>query len=251
MSEVSEKTLREEIEAAVTAIFSEKEEEEKRRRTEEALQTSAEAIQDLTESMEFKNEELESKDNEVSNLKEETKSLKAELEAAQQEVDTVKEELATANSAIEDMKKDRAAEQRMVELIELKVAGSDEASQLAKVREMSDEEFDDYKNERVTLRESVVAELKENLENGKEDNSDNHEESEDSSEEEENTSEEEDDSSENANEDEEDETTPPAEINRANAISAALNMEFTPSKDVMSKYAELGKAMAENLTKEK
>ena len=232
--------LREEVQAAVTAIFSEKEEANMRKKTEDALQKSAETIQDLTASQEAKNEELTLKNEKISEMEEKAQSLDAELEAVKQEVESVNEKLVESEKALEEMKKDRAAEKRIVELSEAKVSDSDEASQLEKVREMSDEEFESYKNERISLREAVIAEIK-TLKDKEETITETEEE----------TAEEETAEEENEETSEEEIDTLPANIDPGQVVSAALNMEVIPSKDVMKKYAELGRAMADNMTKQK
>ncbi len=245
-----EDKLKDEIKAAVTSIFSEKEEADMRKKTENALQKSAETIQELTVSLESKNEELEQKDEKLAEAEENTQTLQTELEAAKQEVVDVTEKLTASEKSLEEINKDIAAEKRMTELKTAKVSDSEEGSQLERVREMTDEEFDSYKNERVTLRESVVAEIE--AARVKEESSETDDEAaaaaaaaaeaaSDAASEEEGE----------ASEEELEEGTLPANIDPGQAVSAALNMEIIPSKDVMTKYAELGKAMAENMNKSK
>jgi hypothetical protein len=133
------------------------------------------------------------------------------------------------------MKKDKAAEERMKQLEEAGVSSGSE-SQVAKIREMSDEEFASYKEERVELRNAVIAELEANKEAPAEEAAEEEVEEEAAAEEE---------------AAEEEVETPPAEVDPNKAISAALNMESIPSTDLVSKYAEMGKAMAKLMTGKK
>ena len=176
------------------------------------------------------------------------------------------------------MKKDRAAEVRMADLEDAGVARSDRDSQVTKVREMTDEDFASYKDELVSIREAVVAEL-EKARNEAEANAKAEEEAADKAAEEakkanpfvkkEDMEDEEEDpkkkkgkkkekcSDEDASEDAEDseeaseekEATVPAHITPGQAAMASLNMEYIPSEDLMSKYAKIGEAMAEEFKK--
>jgi len=242
---MDEKT-QQEIKAMVDSFFSEKEEAEVRRKTEEALQRSAETISELTTALEGKNSESEEVATQVEELNTKIAELTSELEAAQDEKASADEKLTEAENTIEEMKKDKAAEARMAELEEAGVASGKEA-QTARVREMADEEFVAYKEERIELRSAVIAEL-ESSEGSEEEGAEEGSEEEGAEE----GSEEEgaEEGSEEGSEEEEVDT-PPAEIDPGQAVSAALNFETVPSSDVMSKYAEMGKAMADIMTGKK
>jgi len=246
--------LREEIQAAVAAIFSEKEEADIRKRTEDALQRSAETIQELTASLETKNDELEKAEEKTTETEERAQGLAAELEAAKQEVVSVKTKLAETEKALEEMKRDIAAEKRIAELKEAKVADADVASQTTKIREMSDEDFTAYKTERVALRAAILAELeaaRKAAEEVKEPEVKADEKAEDKKVDEKKPDEAAAAPEKEVSEEKEEDITPPAKIDPGHAVSAALNMEIIPSEGLKSKYAELGKAMAESLTKRK
>lgn len=237
--------LIQEIKAMVDSFFSEKEEAEVRRKTEEALQKSAETIGELTAALEEKNSESEEVATKLEELEAKVAELQTELEAAQTEKASADDKLAEAEQTIEEMKKDKAAEARIAELEEAGVSSGKEA-QMAKIREMNDEEFAAYKEERIELRNAVIAELESNQpekEVSEEENEEASEESEEASEE---------NNEEEASEEEGEEVdTTPANVDPGHAISAALNFETIPSKDVVSKYAEMGKAMAELMTGKK
>lgn len=235
--------LKKDIAAIVAEIFSAKEEAEMMKKTESALQTSADKIEALTASL----EELTMKHDEVLStiVEHETTAadLESKLEAAEKEIEGANQKLAESEASIEEMKKDRAAELRMSELVTAGVSSSDKEAQEAKVREMSDKDFAAYKVELVSLREAVVAELSKSalLENQEEGEEGGEAEGEDAGEEGEEGE------GENASEGgEEAAAIPPVNIDPGNAISAALNMEILPSKGLTEKYAELGKAMAES-----
>jgi len=233
-----------EIKAMVDSFFSEKEEAEVRRKTEEALQKSAETIGELTAALEEKNGESEEVATKIEELEAKVAELTSELEAAQTEKASAEEKLTEAESTIEEMKKDKAAEERLAQLEEAGVSSGKEA-QLAKIREMDDEEFAAYKEERIELRNAVIAEL----ETSQSEEASEEENEEEASEESEEASEEE--NEEEASEEGDEVDTTPAKVDPGQTVSAALNFETRPSKDVMSKYAELGKAMAENMTGKK
>jgi septal ring factor EnvC (AmiA/AmiB activator) len=231
--------VKKEIEAVVASIFSEKEEEDARTRTEEALSTSASTIEELTNTLESKNAEVSELETKVSETEEKISDLESQLEAAKTETASVTEQLTEANQKMEDMAKDKAADDRMSTLEEAGVARSDRDGQRTKVREMSDEDFASYKDELQSIREAVIAELKATSEEVKEEAKEEEtkeEESEDASEEE--TDEEE------ASEEDEEVATPPANIDPGKAIASALNFEVYPSDDLKKKYGALGDAMA-------
>jgi DNA repair exonuclease SbcCD ATPase subunit len=227
-----EKNLEQEIKEVVTSIFSEKEEADSRRLTEEALNASANTIEELTTTLEGKNSELADLDAKHTDAEERITDLETQLEAAKTEVQTSNEELTETKKQIEDMVKDKAADGRIKDLEEAGVARTDRDGQRSKVREMDDEEFAAYKDELVSIRASIMAELKEAAEEVKE---------EVATEEEEETAEEEE--KEEASEEEEVET-PPANVDPNEAMVAALNLDVFPADEMIKKYGDLGKAMA-------
>jgi len=228
--------LKRDIEAVVAEIFSQNEEAKKIEKTENALNKSAEKISELTTSLEEKNTKEEEINSELSDLKESVKNLTTELEAAQSEVEQSNEKLADAENKIEEMKKDKAAEVRMDELVSVGVALSDKETQTVKVREMDDETFASYKDELISLRKAVEVELK----NTPEESSPEEEGSEEEGSEEEGSEEE-------GSEEEENDDTPPVNVDPNIAVAAAMNLEIQPSDNVVSKYQKLGKAMADNM----
>jgi len=232
--------VRKEIEDAVASIFSEKEEADSRQRTEEALTTSATTIEELTAALEAKNSEVEAVEVSISEATEKISNLESELEAAKTEIETTNESLAEATKQVEDMIKDKAAEDRMADLEGSGVARADKEAQISKIRDMSDEDFASYKDELVSIREAVLAELKEVKQTASEEEA-----------EEEVAEEEAEVEGEEASEEEGEVETPAAEIDPGQALAAALNMEVYPSDDLIKKYGALGKAMAAALTNKK
>jgi len=240
--------LKEDIEAIVTKIFSEKEQSDIRRKTEEALKKSAETISDLTADVEGKNEEIVGLNEEISNLntkaeefEEKIKNLEAELEAAKSEVETSNEKLTEVETALDTMKKEKVAEERMSVLEEAEVV-TDADSQREKVMEMTDEEFSAYKEDRISLRKAVLAKIKVEEEKNKNNKPSNG--TEGGSDTEESAS----GTEESAEEESESEDTAPANVDPNARVEAALNLE-TASDDMLKKYSELGKAMADNMVK--
>jgi len=249
--------LKNEVEAMVADIFSQKEEADQRAKIESTLQKSAETIAELTESLEDKNsKESEAADKQVE-LEEKIENLTSELEAAKKEVTESTEKLTEAENTIEDMKKDKAAELRMSELTEAGVARSDKEAQSAKIREMDDEEFAGYRDELVDLRKSVLEELAKAEETAEETPAEETPaeetpaeetaEADEENEEEEAAAEEEDDETSEEASEEDEEDTPPAEIDPDTAVAAAMNLEVALSDDIMAKYQKMGKAMASRM----
>jgi len=243
--------LKKDVVAMVATIFSQKEEAEQRAETEKALQKSADTIISLTEALEGKNAEGETVASQVTELEAKIEELTSELEAAKKEAGESASKLAESENVIEDMKKDKAAELRMEELTKAGVALSDKDAQMAKVREMEDEAFGSYKEELVSLRSAVEAELSkpetEEVAASEEETQEEEatEETAEAEETEEEVASEEETEEETAEETPEE--TPPAEINPELAVAAAMNMEVTPSDNVLAKYAKLGEAMAERM----
>jgi len=247
--------LKKGIEAAVSDIFSQKEEADQKARTEEALQKSADTITELTEALESRNEKDAETASEVVDLKEKITELESELEAAQTNATEVSEKLAETENTIDEMKKDKAAELRMSDLQEAGVALADKEAQTAKVRDMDDETFASYRDELVAVREAVKAELERSAET--ETQEEVADETAEETPEEETEIAEENDEEEAAEENEEEaseedaDETPPAEINPDTAVAGALNLEVAPSDDMLAKYRKMGEAMASRMNKDK
>ena len=237
--------LKKDIEAVVAEIFSQKEEAEKRGKTEEALQKSAQTIVELTDTLEGKNAHEEELATQVSDLQKQNTELQSKLEAAQKEVEGATAKFAESEKKITEMNKDKAAELRMKDLATAGVTLSNVEGQAVKVREMSDEEFAVYKEELISLRKSVEAELAKSAE-----------------------------AAEKVKQEEEakkvaddaaalaaataaaaaaaatGDVTPPPQVDPKKAVAAAMNLEVKVSDDLMAKYAKLGAAMAQTMVKE-
>jgi hypothetical protein len=238
-----EDKLKTEVEKAVKQIFASKKEDEARKRTEVALIESANTIEALTV--------------ELTSSKESATELSAKLVAAEESVKTLEEEkantvLAAENTVKEqtelvesltkdvakkdaelaDIKQEALATSRMGELVSAGVARDDREAQTSKVKIMSEEEFASYKSELLSVRESILAELK--------------------------TKAEVDaaavvtvDEVVTATDDDDTVATPPANIDPGQSVAAAMNMEIYPSDDLIAQYTAMGKAMAAAMTKEK
>ena len=252
--------LRKDVKAVVAEIFSEKEEAEIRKQTEDALNTSAETIEELTNTLEAKNVEFDELQSKLTESEEKAENLQTELEAAKEELEGTKTKLSESEATLEEMKKDKATELRMSELEKAGVV-SDKEAQANKVREMSDEDFESYKSELESLRAAILAafeksegseeeeaagtEEPESKEAGEESEEGAEAESEEGAE-----SEEESEEASEEGESEEEEAAQPANIDPQHAMSAALNLDIYPDDDMKAKYSKLGKAMANLWTKE-
>jgi len=236
--------LKKDVEVMVSEIFSQKEEAEQRAETEKALQKSADTITELTEALEGKNAADQEVATQINDLETKVTELTSELEAAKKEAEESADKLAESENVIEGMRKDKAAELRMAELVKAGVALSDKDAQTAKVRDMEDEEFGSYKEELVSLRSAVEAELAKADPKGEAASKEETQEEVSAEEkaEEEEVAEEENSEEEEASE--ENEETPPANVDPDTAVAAAMNMEVKPSDNVLAKYAKLGEEMA-------
>ena len=262
------------VATVVESLFNEKEEAEIRRRTEEELKKASSSISDLVAALENKNSEVSEYEEKLSANDVRIKELSSELEAAKKELETANTNLAETVKILDDMKKDRAAEQRMAELEGAGVIRSDRDSQTAKVREMTDEDFASYKDELVSIRQAVVAELEKARTDAETDAKAEEEAAKKAAEEEakkvskkdEEDEEEMDpktgkpmffkkkkekcaeDSSEDASKKDEEEIIP-VQIPMGQVAQASLNMEYLPSEDLKAKYSKLGQAMAKRWNK--
>ncbi len=131
---------------------------------------------------------------------------------------------------------------------ELEKAGvvSDEEAQSTKVREMSDEDFTSYKGELVSIRKAVIAELSKagDGETEEEKAAREKQEQKDADKAAADKAAADKAAAEAAAAEEGGTQTPPANIDPGTAISAALNLEIFPPKEMSEKYDEMGKAMA-------
>jgi chromosome segregation ATPase len=239
-----EDKFKKDVEVLIKAIFSEKEEAAMKQKTEEALQTSANTIDELATALEEKSADLLVKEETVATLTKTVDDLKSELEAAKLETSTVADKLAGVEAELEKMHKDKATEIRMSELEVAGIVRKDKEGQAAKVREMSDEEFASYRDELVSIREAVLAEMEAAKKEADEKAAVAAAEAKVKEEAATKAAAAADSSSNQAIGD-----TPPANIDPTKAVSAALNMEMAPSDDVKNKYNKLGQAMADMFKK--
>ncbi len=221
---MDKEALKKDVEAIVKTIFSEKEEIDKKRLTEEALKDSAKVVTDLTASVEEKDSIISNLEAEISEAAEtiakQVESIdaeKAKVDELTKQLEDVTNKLSASETKVADMEKDMAADARMADLKESKVISTDQKVQREKVREMSDEEFASYKKELVELRSSIEAEIASTAPVVTPDGDTTTVTS--------------------------DVVTPNMDINVDNSAQAALNLEVSPD-DIASKYSELGKAMA-------
>lgn len=244
--------LKNDVEAVVAKIFSEKEETEIRKQTEEALSKAAATIEDLTVSLEAKNSEVSELTEQLSEAKEKATNLETDLEAVKEEIEEAKNRSAELESTLEEIEKDKATALRITELEEAGVI-SDKEAQSSKVREMTDEEFASYKDELAAVRAAIIAELSKSDETEEKVEADTEEKVETEEADVEETEEKEEadtEEKEETEEDAEEKETPPANIDKNQAVEAALNLELAAADDIKNKYQKLGTAMADLLIKE-
>jgi chromosome segregation ATPase len=278
---MDKKELEAQVAAVVANLFNEKEEAEIRKGTEAELQKAAASISELTTALEGKNSEVSGYEVKLSETEARITELTSELEAAKKELETANTNLAETVAKLENFNKDRAAEQRMAELEIAGVTRTDRDSQMSKVREMTEEDFASYKDELVSIRQAVVAELEkardkaeadakaeedaakkaaedkkkgvppwmdEEEEDPKTGKKKKKEKKEKSTEGESSTEESSEEGKEEASETDE-EKTAPAQISMGDVAKASLNLEYLPNKDIVAKYQAMGKAMADKWKK--
>lgn len=265
-----DKELEVQVANVVESLFNEKEEAEIRKRTEAELQKAATSISELAKALEVKNGEVSDYEVKLSESEARIKGLTSELEAAKKESETANTKLAETVTILDNIKKDRATEQRMTELETAGVARADKDSQAKKIREMSEEDFASYKDELVSVRQAVIDEL-EKARNKAESDAKAEEDAAkkavvdkkkvDPNADPDMMDEEEEDpktgkkfmkkkcsvegsveNEETSNKDEE--RTAPAQISMGQVAMASLNMEYLPSEDLKAKYHKMGIEMA-------
>lgn len=258
--------LAQDVQGIVDEIFKQKEEVAMRKQTEDALNKSATKITELATSLEAKDEELSDvmaklveSEAAVSGLSDVNKELEKNLEKATSDFEAEKEVLTkraeTAEKELEDMKKDQLTQARFEELKGEGVSATDEKAiedQVAKIREMEDEDFEAYKVERVELRKAVVAELEASPKEktAEELAAEEAAAAEEGLSDEEKAAKEAEEEAARIKAEEEAAAASDSPIEPMKAMAALLNMETAPSADVLTKYSELGKAMAKKFEKE-
>lgn len=257
--------LTQDVQSIVDSIFKQKEEVAMRQEIEDALHKSADKINELSTSLEAKDGELSESGSKVDELEStvaglsdkvrELETEKESLEKEKSDFEVEKEELIKQSEEVktelENIKKDQLAQTRFEGLKEAGVAATDEKAiedQIDKIREMEEEVFEAYRDERVELRKSVIAELEASSE--EEDEAGEKKGSEEGAEEKGETN------SEGASEEDiaaevEDGGGNAAEesIDPMKAVAAMLNMEITPSEGMRDKYSELGEELAKRFKK--
>ncbi len=284
---MDKKELEVQVATVVESLFNEKEEAEIRKRTEAELQKAASSISELTTALEGKNSEVSEYEVKLSETEARITELASELEAAKKELETANTKLAETVATLENISKDRAAEQRMAELESAGVIRSDRDSQTSKVREMTEEDFASYKDELVSIRQAVVAELEKARDKAEADAKAEEEAAKKAADEAEEAKKKaapaddeknmvmdpktgkpvmdpktgkpmmkkkcsvEESSIEEKEEASEtnEEKTAPAQISMGDVAKASLNLEYLPSEDLVAKYRKLGQAMAKRWNK--
>ena len=219
--------LKDAVAEVVASIFSEKKEEDMRKKAEEALNDSAKVISELTESLEAKTTELatamasiEEYEDKISELGETVKAHADEMEKKDIKISASTEKITTLETKLVAIEQAQLAASRYTELEEAGVARKDKDGQIARIKGLSDEEFASYKAELVSVRESVLASIEEK---GSDDSS---------------------------SDDSDGVDTPPANVAKSGKEQAAMNME-SGSKKIEDRYAELGKVLAARWTGKK
>jgi len=237
------------VKKIVEGIFSEKEQANQIKKTQETLSESASTISKLTEKLEeAKNELAEMQEVATNDIKEKDikiSELEAELEAAKLKVTETEKDLVSTKESLDKLNKEILVSSRMEELKANKVAIINNIEdQIAKIRDMSDAEFSSYKEDRIALRKAIEKELEDAAADA---NTNNSQSAANNNAKGDNVSNSPDGDTDTTG-DVGASTTPPANITAGHAVSAAMNFEVNPSDSLVSKYAEFGKAMASLVT---
>jgi chromosome segregation ATPase len=181
---MDDKQLRDTVKVIIDSIFSEKEEADRQKMTEEAITKSTSTINDLTQALAEQKDAfaaLETKHNEFVEtvatqettiltleeskqaVEEELATIKTELETAKAEhatfVATTEEslsELATLKSEMAEIESAKVAEDRFVALEEAGISYKDKEKQVAKIKDMTEEAFESYKEELLAIKEALM-----------------------------------------------------------------------------------------------
>ncbi len=249
---MGEEITKTDIQSIVNDIFSDREEADARKKTEEELKRAADTIAGLTTSLEEQNgvsEELEGK---LAEANDKFSDLESKLEAAEKDLEDVKATLSTTEEDLDKMKKDKVAEERMTALTEAKILHSDVNAQREKVLAMTDEDFASYKKDLEDVRKAVEQELAKTPPKEVEPPPPEKDDAGEGD-----AGEGDDTASDDAGEGNADDaapidtpSTPPANVAPGAAIAAALNFEVAATPDMLAKYGELGKAMADGFKKD-
>lgn len=221
--------IRIEVKEIVEGFLSDKEESKIKARMEEALIEAKETISSLTQTVSEKDTaiaefegEMETRNSSITSLEGKVKELETAIESLTVEKENAVEQATTFETKLAEIKKEQLANLRLAKIIEAKLIRETEdvkEKTKAKVKEMSDEEFDTYVEDLSEVRNSFLEELKKqkDAEDAKED-PDKDEGSEE-------------DTCECAKED-----CVKCNPVKEDAELAALNIETDPSEDLIDKY---------------
>ena len=159
MTQTANEDFNEAVKAEVEKQLSSREEAEARREAEEALEEARETFTTLKASLETKDAKIVEYEEVLSNL-DVSEPTTAEVAANEKivELETAIEEYKhraeVAEAALDTLAREETAAGRMAELEEAGVSLDEEAAeaQYAKIREMSDEDFQSYKSELTALK---------------------------------------------------------------------------------------------------
>lgn len=218
------------IREAVAEVMAAKEDAARFNTIEALLNDSQSTINELTESISEKELELATSSEEVTALKTKVEELEAKAEEflaqladASKTSEELTERASLAEKELAGIAADKALAGRMADLEEAKVAlsGDKREAQETRVRDMGEEEFAAYRDERVELRALLEAELKEAASAADE-----------------------------GKNDDKGVTAEEAAAVAAVAAAATLNVE-TASASVVSKYLDFGETLAASMRGDK
>ncbi len=164
MNQLTTDEFKNAVEIEVEKQLSSKEEADARLEAEEALKEARETFETLKASLEAKDAKIVEYEEVLSNLDISEPSV-AEVAANEKivELETAVEEwkhrTEVAEAALDTLAREETAAGRMTELTEVGVALDEEAAeaQYAKIRDMSDEDFQSYKSELVALKNKYAS----------------------------------------------------------------------------------------------
>jgi len=110
-------------------------------------------------------ETIDSLESQLSELSNDKKALEDEKAKLDEEKEQLTERAATAEKSLDDMRKDQLSKDRMEILTTAGIASTNKEAQCEKVRDMSEEDFASYKDELVSVRDFIVKELESKTDN--------------------------------------------------------------------------------------
>jgi len=164
---------------------------------------------------------------ELATIKAEFDKTKADYDALVLSTEADLKELAELKEAMAEVERVKVAEARYSILEEAGVSYKDKEKQLSKIKAMTEEAFESYKEELLAIKEALMDNKSESAELSAED------------------------AAKKAEQDAKEDKVALANVTKRVALTAALNNELKVQDDLMVRYQKLGQALAASIKKDK